>query len=41
MEQREEQRYEPRVEIRVEIVTPNKNLTKNHPSDQIIGSKER
>ena len=43
IEKREEQRFEPREEIRVEISTPtpSKNLTKKHPPEQIIGSKDK
>lgn len=42
-EKREEQSSDPREEIRVEITTPilSKNLTRNHPPEQIIGSKDR
>ena len=38
---REEQNIVP--EIRIEVVTPipNKNFIRNHPIDQIIGSKEK
>ena len=38
---REEQRIV--LEIRIEVVapTPNKNLIRNHPANQIIGSKEK
>ena len=41
MEQREEQSIVPK--IRVEAATPiaNKNMTKNHPANQIIGSKDK
>lgn len=32
---------EPRAEVKVEIETPNKNLLKNHPANQINGSKDK
>ena len=40
---RGEQSSEPREEIRVEMSTPtpNKNMTRNHPPEQIIGSKDK
>ena len=43
VEKRGEKRSEPRDEIRVEMSTPtpNSNLTKNHPLEQIIGSKDK
>ena len=43
VEQRGEQRSKPRDEIRVELATSssNKNLTKNHPLEHIIGSKDK
>ena len=37
---RGEKRSQPREEIRVDISTPNKNITRNHPPEQIIGSKD-
>ena len=43
LEQREEPRSRPREEVIIELVTPtpNKNLTKNHLANQIIGGKDR
>ena len=43
IEQRGEKRFEPRDEIRVEMSTPtpNKNMTKNHPPEQIIRRKDK
>ena len=43
VELREEPRSEPREEVTYESVTPtpNRNSTKNHPANQIIGSKEK
>ena len=43
IEKRGEQRYEPREEIRVEMSAPthNRNLTRNHPPEKIIGSKDK
>lgn len=42
-EKRGEQRSRPREEIRVEIETPipNNNLAKNHPPEEIIGSRDK
>ena len=43
VEKRGEHKYEPRDEKRVAMSTPtpNRNLTKNHPLEQIIGSKDK
>ena len=40
---REDKRSEPREEIRIEISTPtsSRNMTKNHPLEQIIGIKDK
>ena len=42
-EHRGEHSSEPREEIRVEMSTPtpNRNLTRNHPLEKIIGSKDK
>ena len=43
IEQRGEQSFEPRNGIRIEMVIPisNKNMIKNHPTEEIIGSKDK
>ena len=43
VEQRGEKIFEPREEIRAKMSTPtpSRNLTKNHPLEKIIGSKEK
>lgn len=42
-EHRGEHSFEPREEIRVEMSTPtpNMNFTRNHPPEQIFGSKDK
>ena len=40
---RQEQSLKPRIELRVQITTPtsSKNVTKNHPPEQIIDSRDK
>ena len=39
--EREEQNIVPQIRIEAETPTPNKNLIRNHPAKQIIGSKDK
>lgn len=38
---KEKNKEKNQIEIRVEIVTPNRNLIKNHPSEQFIRRKDK
>ena len=38
---REEQNIVPKIRIEVATPTPNKNLIRNYPTEQIIGSKDK
>ena len=38
---REERRTLPKIRVEATTPTPNRNLIRNHPADQIIGSREK
>ena len=40
-EVREEQRVLPKIRVEAVTPTPNKNMMRNHPTNQIIGTKEK